>query len=91
MDLLTQIEELKEPEFHAPIGVWEDFMEGHIWMDIQRELSVWLSDTWRLLEVEKDLAAIHELQGRARTIREFLDIPRNIITMIETKEDSYAE
>ncbi len=89
-DLFSVIEELKSPDFKAPSAVWEDFTEGHIWDDFQKELQTWLADTWEKLEAETDPELVSQLRGRARTIREVLQMPAGIIEMLKQKEEQYG-
>jgi len=73
-------------ELKATLGQWKDFTESIIWQDIQSELHAWLKDTWELLEREDvDWETTMLLRGRARAIREMLQLPANIIAYLEEK------
>ena len=73
-------------ELKATLGQWKDFTESVIWQDIQSELQMWLKDTWELLEREDvDWETTMLLRGRARAIREMLQLPTNIIAYLEEK------
>ena len=73
-------------ELKATLGQWKDFTESIIWQDIQSELQMWLKDTWELLEREDvDWETTMLLRGRARAIREMLQLPTNIISYLEEK------
>ena len=73
-------------ELKATLGQWKDFTESIIWQDIQSELQMWLKDTWELLEREDvDWETTMLLRGRARAIREMLQLPANIIAYLEEK------
>lgn len=87
MDLFATIDRLKTAEFTSPLGVWEDFVKGHIWGDIQKELCCWLASTWELLEDVDDPIEAAKLRGRARAVREMLDMPTGIIRMIEDQRE----
>ena len=59
---------------------------------MQEELYAWLRDTWELLEREDtghDRTML--LRGRARAIREFLQLPANFISMLEEIAESRGE
>lgn len=87
MDLFEQIDELKSVDFRCTSGMWEDFQEGHLWSDFKKELFCWLSDTWIKLESESDPEEAAQLRGRARTIREVLQLPENVIAMIQLNDE----
>jgi hypothetical protein len=87
MDLFETIEKLKEPDFRAGSTLWEEFQRSAIWLDFRKELQTWLADTWSLLETETDQDSIAELRGRARAIREVLQLPDNVISMIQANQE----
>lgn len=83
MELFDTITQIKKPDFVASLENWKEFVRGHIWNDISKELSSWLADTWELLEDVDDPIEAAKLRGRARTIREMLNLPNGIMEMIE--------
>lgn len=87
MDLFRTIDSLKSPEFSCSSGIWEDFKSGNLWADFQKELQCWLADTWANLESETDPELVAQLRGRARTIREVLELPDNVIVMIQRNQE----
>jgi hypothetical protein len=86
MSLFRTIGDLKSDKFLAPLGVWDEFVKGHIWQDIKKELSCWLVDTWELLEDVDDPIEAARLRGRARLIREVMNLPDGIMEMIENQQ-----
>jgi hypothetical protein len=87
MSLFDALEEVKSPNFICTSGIWEDFVEGHLWRDFQKELECWLVDTWAQLEVTTDPEDAAQLRGRARTLREVMNLPGQVIFMIQQKQD----
>lgn len=89
MNLFTLIDQIKTKEITSSLGLLEDFKKTTIWRDMNNELNAWLLDCWEKLEVEKDAEHRIELQGRARAIREAL----NIIDMLiehKAQEEAYG-
>lgn len=91
MDLFDVIEQYKSDGFRCSSGIWEEFTEGHIWQDFKKELFCWLADTWIKLEVETDPEEAAQLRGRARAIRETLQLPEHVIEMIKLNQERGSE
>jgi len=87
MELFTAIDRIKSPYFKNTATNFEEFKDGTIWADLAKELQAWLADTWALLETEVDAEEAAQLRGRARTIREVLQMPDGIIHILKQVEE----
>jgi len=87
MDIFKTVDDLKKANFNCSSGMWTEFAEGNLWADFKKELHCWLADTWASLEVEEEPTMISQLQGRARCIRDVLQLPDGVIHMIEQTEE----
>lgn len=82
--------EEKLVSFHSSPGQMEDFIKhSPVWKDIEDELIAWLGNAHMLLE-NPDCNLTHQhidqLSGRARTIREAINIPEVLLEAMKIKK-----
>ena len=71
-------------DYKSTASQFEDFTESFIWQDIDAELHQWLDDIHNAMEnVEITDTVYRQLQGSARTIRNALRMPFEIIENIK--------
>lgn len=72
MSLLQELGEKQSKVIALSPDIVKNFKTGIIWKAIENEIEGLLIDTWRELEVTEDAVMYHQLQGRARCLREML-------------------
>lgn len=88
IDIFENNTEVKNRDIRTPGSTLEDFQKGTIWTDIKFELYAWLIDTWEQLEnPENDEITTATLRGRARAIREMLELPNMLSSVAYLQEE----
>lgn len=79
-----------QQQFHSSFRQMEDFIKfSPVWKDMKEELMAWLGNAHMLLEnpdCNLDHQRIDQLSGRARTIREVLNIPEVLLEAMKLKK-----
>ena len=76
-DLITELEDRQKITLLSTEIMIKGMKENIIWLDLKRIIESWLIDTYSLLENSEleDLKSIYMLKGRAKAIRDFLNLP----------------
>jgi len=93
MQFVQLMNDLKNPAIQSTAGQLQVFVTGSVWKDILNELAAQLIDTHEKLEDPGNEFTDLEyatLRGRARALREIMQIPDTLIERVdmEVNDDS---
>ncbi len=88
MDFDRILDNLKNKIPRNTASQLEEFKKSTVWMDICDELNAWRVNTWEELETTDEPVLYNMLRGRARCLKEMLQIIDTIIHVADiTKEN----
>ena len=69
----------------ASLSQYHAFRESVVWVDITNEVNSWLEDIRNQLEQVDNTEELRRFQGIAEACRYFLQLPDEIINILETR------
>jgi hypothetical protein len=65
----------------------QNFISSNIWTTMCREMQTWLIDIHEQLEVTTEADILRKLQGNAEAVRRFLELPRQLLDLVNARSE----